>query len=236
MSSRKKDFKEEDIIKALLWCSRHCCVCGKACGVAIEVAHIDANGGNSMDNAIPLCFECHQEIGHYNDGHPRGRKFRGPELRSRRDQIYEEYTSPLVPPLIYKLVQSGRAFPMVGFQIAHGGGPYPVRVRVKIELIQGRRRFGNPVSKTGTRSGHYDGRYLWNLNPGFGVSGHFDLPKEALLGKREPIRARIDVTVIDFYEREHKLLPIGYVNRLGSQDEWYLEPCEQELQTGVVEL
>jgi hypothetical protein len=50
------------------------------------------------------------------------------------------------------------------------------------------------------------------------------------------MRARIDVTVIDFYEREHKLLPIGYVNWLGSQDEWYLEPCEQELQTGVVEL
>lgn len=235
MGSRKKDFKEEDIIKALLWCSRHCCVCGKACGVAIEVAHIDADGSNSLDNAIPLCFECHQEIGHYNDAHPRGRKFRAPELISRRDQIYEEYTSHLVLPLIYKLIQSDRTLPMVGFQIAHCGGPYPIRVRVKVDLVQGKRRLGNPVSKAGTNSGHYDGKYLWNLNPGFGVSGHFDLPKEALLHRNEPMKAKINIRVIDIYEREHKLLPIGYIKRLDSQDEWYLEPCEQELQRGVIE-
>jgi len=125
---------------------------------------------------------------------------------------------------------------MVGFQIAHSGGPYPVRVRVNVELFQGRKRLGNPVSKTGTNNGHYNGKYIWNLNPGFGVSGHFDLPKEALLNKREPVRARIEVTVIDVYERQHRLLPIGYVKKLDSQDEWYLEPSEQELRAGVSDL
>ncbi len=49
------------------------------------------------------------------------------------------------------------------------------------------------------------------------------------------MKAKINIRVIDIYEREHKLLPIGYIKRLDSQDEWYLEPCEQELQRGVIE-
>ena len=34
------DFSENDKIKCLLWCNRHCCLCGKACGTNIEIAHI----------------------------------------------------------------------------------------------------------------------------------------------------------------------------------------------------
>jgi len=230
MGSRKKDFKKDDIIKALLWSARHCCLCGKACGVAIEVAHIDPNGSSSLDNAIPLCFDCHQQIGHYNVTHPRGRKFRSLELKTRRDQVYEEHTSHLVPHLIYKLIQEGRTLPNVGFQIAHGGGPYPIRVRVNIELIKATKKLGNPISATGEASGHYNGKYLWNLNPGFGVSGHFNVPSKAFANRDEPLKAKIAITVIDLYEREHRLLPVGYVNRLGPSDEWYLEPSEEELQ------
>src|SRR5438046_8576503 len=73
-------------------CNRRCCLCLKQCGVNIEAAHIideAAGGSNDEDNGIPLCFDCHQEIGSYNDRHPRGNKFRPEELRARRDQVYK---------------------------------------------------------------------------------------------------------------------------------------------------
>ena len=73
-------------------CARLCCLCLKQCGIKIEVAHIvdEAKGGPSTpDNGIPLCFDCHQDIGSYNDEHPRGNKYRPNELKARRDQVYE---------------------------------------------------------------------------------------------------------------------------------------------------
>jgi hypothetical protein len=72
-------------------CNRRCCLCHKQCGLNIEAAHIvdeAAGGSNDEDNGIPLCFDCHQEVGSYNDRHPRGNKFRPEELRARRDQVY----------------------------------------------------------------------------------------------------------------------------------------------------
>ena len=72
-------------------CNRLCCLCNKQCGINIEAAHIideSAGGSNNEDNGIPLCFDCHQEIGSYNDKHPRGNKIRPDELRARRDRVY----------------------------------------------------------------------------------------------------------------------------------------------------
>lgn len=225
MASRKYDFNEEQKVKVLLWCARHCCLCGKHCGVAIEVAHIE-KGSNDIDNAIPLCFQCHAEVGHYNRSHPRGRKYKNRELRARRDQVYEQHTRGLIPALSYKLTQFNptRRLPDVGFQIIHPGGHYPVHVRIAVTLVQGAIDYGSPPT-----SGHYDGRYLWNLNPGFDVSGHFSILEEVLQKREEPLRARIDVAVLDIYEREHKLLPVGYIHSLGDGEDWYLEPSEEEL-------
>jgi hypothetical protein len=73
-------------------CMRHCCLCRKQCGTNIEAAHIideAAGGANDDENGIPLCFDCHQEIGAYRDSHPKGNKFTPDELRSRRDEVYE---------------------------------------------------------------------------------------------------------------------------------------------------
>jgi hypothetical protein len=145
---------------------------------------------------------------------------------ARRDQVYEQYTGHLVPPLSYRLTQSGRTLPDVGFHIRHLGGPHWAKVRVWITLAQGKQNYGHPES-----SSHYNGTYLWNLNPEFGVNGHFPIPAEAavkLTTKQEDVRARIDITVIDIYEREHRLLPVGYVLS-ASETEWYLEPSEKAL-------
>lgn len=72
-------------------CARVCCLCFKQCGTNIEAAHIMAEsdgGSNDEDNGIPLCFDCHQEIGAYNDKHPKGNKFTPIELKARRDRLY----------------------------------------------------------------------------------------------------------------------------------------------------
>jgi hypothetical protein len=55
----------------------------------MELDHIEQKGGggsDNIDNAIPVCFECHAEIHSYNDKHPRGRKFRPEELRGHKKQ------------------------------------------------------------------------------------------------------------------------------------------------------
>lgn len=79
-------------VSMLIRCARLCCLCWKPCGTNIEVAHIkaEADGGLSdPNNGIPVCFDCHQEIGAYDDKHPRGNKFRNDELRARRDHTYQ---------------------------------------------------------------------------------------------------------------------------------------------------
>ncbi len=85
--------------KALAASGRRCCICKKGKGKKIEVHHIDTEEGNKFENAIPLCFDCHCEVGHYNDNHPKGNKFSKKELVLHRDHLYkliEQGKTPLV--------------------------------------------------------------------------------------------------------------------------------------------
>lgn len=75
--------------EALVACGRHCCVCHRFVGTKIECHHIqpEAEGGdNSLSNCIPLCFDCHADVQHYNPQHPKGTKYRPSELASHRDR------------------------------------------------------------------------------------------------------------------------------------------------------
>jgi hypothetical protein len=79
--------------KAMLACERHCCICREAKWTKIECHHIvpEADGGpNTFDNCIPLCFDCHAEVGGYNLRHPRGTRYTAGELQKLRDRWYEE--------------------------------------------------------------------------------------------------------------------------------------------------
>ena len=97
-------FNRTEANKLLVKCHRRCCVCHRYCGIKIELHHIQPieNGGDdSIENAIPLCFECHAEVQLYNDAHPRGRKFRPDELRNHKEQwlkICEESPGVLLMP------------------------------------------------------------------------------------------------------------------------------------------
>jgi Restriction endonuclease len=81
---------KEDV---LVECKRYCCFCGKYKGRDIEVHHIVQradSGEDSFDNAIPLCFDCHSEIGSYYPNHPKGNKFKPGELKRIRDDFYNK--------------------------------------------------------------------------------------------------------------------------------------------------
>jgi hypothetical protein len=96
-------FNRDTKTRMFVRCARVCCLCFKQCGTNIEAAHIvgEADGGpNTEDNGIPVCMDCHTEIGHYNDAHPKGNKFTPEELRSRRDQVYTLMESGVLQALI----------------------------------------------------------------------------------------------------------------------------------------
>jgi HNH endonuclease len=84
-------FSQSVANKALVACGRCCCICHKFCATRIELHHImpEAQGGpNTFENCIPLCFDCHEEVGSYNPSHPKGRKFTEKELKIHRDHWY----------------------------------------------------------------------------------------------------------------------------------------------------
>jgi len=82
-------FDKNEVSTLLAQCHRRCCVCHRFCGVKMELHHVEHKsdgGSDDIENAIPLCFECHAEVNHYNDAHPRGRKFTKEELFSHKHQ------------------------------------------------------------------------------------------------------------------------------------------------------
>ncbi len=98
-----KEIKEQVFVAS----ARRCCICKEFLGRNIEIHHIiqaSEGGEDTYENAIPLCFDCHANAGHYNLKHPRGSKFSPEELRKHRD-------------LWYKLVESGQ-FSLNGLEIS----------------------------------------------------------------------------------------------------------------------
>lgn len=219
------NFSEDDKIKCLLWCDRHCCLCGEACGTDIEIHHITPKGeggSNDIDNAIPLCFKCHSDIGKYNKNHPLGTKYKTKEIKSRRDQNYEKYTSHLVPPIHFNITQDlpngqKRPLPDIGIDVTHLGDSLPVKFSVAVQAFLGNKDLG------AVKTSQYTGERLWNLNPRHGVRGHFQVPSK-VVDSTEHLEIRVFVTIIDQYERKHPLLPLAWVY-MRNVNSWYLEPC-----------
>jgi hypothetical protein len=79
--------------EALVASGRHCCICRRFVGTKIECHHIipETKGGDdTLANCIPLCFECHADVEHYNPSHPKGTKFTPRELRTHRDRWFQQ--------------------------------------------------------------------------------------------------------------------------------------------------
>lgn len=218
-------FSDEVRLQALLWSDRHCCLCKKTCGLNIEIHHIkpiSESGSNKLDNAIPLCFDCHSDVMCYNVQHPKGNKYKPAELKARREQVYEEYTRHLIPPVDGQITQQiqgsdqRRTFPDVGFNLRHLGDSLPVEVLVYMESIVGDKSL--PLL-----GDHYSGKKPWNLNPRSMFTGHFKFPEETHKPPTLNIELRVTLTIIDQYRREHRLLPVGFVY-VSEENFWYAEP------------
>jgi hypothetical protein len=82
-----RSLKDQVLVKS----RRSCCICHRFLGVNIEVHHIkqeSEGGSDEEDNAIPLCFDCHANVGHYDAKHPKGTKFGESELKLHRENWY----------------------------------------------------------------------------------------------------------------------------------------------------
>ena len=76
---------------------------------------------------------------------------------------------------------------------------------------------------------HYQGNFPVNLNPQHGFYGWFELPASAK-DYRIKLLVRVDVTIIDPYERKHSLLPFGFVHKHkegANEATWYYEPAPE---------
>ena len=85
--SWNRPVKDEVLTK----CGRHCCICHTFCGLKIEIHHIKPppeGGDNTVENAIPLCFNCHADMKSYDHKHPKGTKYSEQELRNHRERWY----------------------------------------------------------------------------------------------------------------------------------------------------
>jgi hypothetical protein len=221
----RKPFREKDKVQMLLWSGRHCCVCRKACGDTIEIAHIDPKEGNSMDNGIPVCHDHHVEIGRYNDAHPLGNKYRIKELKKIRDQAYEDYTKHLVPPVHFEVTQFIRSnpnppyrkFPSVGFTLAVGDSP-PVKAKVEAKVILG----GKNLGMIKDEKGYYSGKAEWNPRPNSITWGNFSVPKKCAESNQD-LKIEVRVTIIDQYDREHRLTPQCWTY-VRDGNYWFYEP------------
>ena len=224
--SMRKPFKESDKVKMLLWSSRNCCICRKACGDKIEIAHIDPKGGNDIDNGIPVCRDHHVEIWRYNDNHPLGNKYRIKELKRIRDQAYDDHTRHLIPnQIVFEITQVVRRnplvplreFPNVGFNLMVGDSP-PVGAKVEVKFILGKRNLGKMKDKTG----YYSGDTRWNLQPNSITFGNFSVPKNCAKSTKD-LRTEVRVTLIDQLDRPHKLPPLCW-KYVKEGNYWFLEP------------
>lgn len=86
-------FPQEVSDAALIACGRRCCICHIFCGTKMELHHIKqaADGGeDTFENCIPLCFNCHSEMGKADPKHPKGKRYTEDELRGHRDNWYEK--------------------------------------------------------------------------------------------------------------------------------------------------
>ena len=85
----EKEIKEQAAIAS----KRICCICKKFCGRNMEFNHIvprSQGGEDTFENCIPVCFDCHSDVGHYNIKHPKGNKYSQQELTIYRDEHYQK--------------------------------------------------------------------------------------------------------------------------------------------------
>ncbi len=232
-SNRPPPFSEKDKIKVLLWSERHCCLCDKQCDTNIVVHHIRQEGKpeelSNIENAIPLCYDCHGRIKSYSLAHRVGTSYRIDEVKARREQIYEKYTRHLVPLVNFNIEQGVpnkpelSTFPTVVTYVTHGSKSLPVKARIEIKhILETADSKKQVLGIFQDKNGYYSGQTLWHLNPAVTIRGNYTVPEECI-NSTQDMWIEVRLTIIDEYERPHKLLPQAW-KYVRSGHYWFLEP------------
>jgi hypothetical protein len=216
-------FKEEDKIKILLWSERHCCLCDKPCDTNIIIHHILQKGTNeelsNIDNAIPLCHDCHGRIKSYNLSHRVGTSYRINEVKTRRNQIYDKYTRHLVPIVTFDVETNTQTFPTIHTIVIHASTSLPVKARIEVKHIL---NLTKDLGIMKDEHGYYSGETEWNLNPARRINGNYTLPEECQ-NSEDDLKIEARLTIIDQYDRHHVMLPQAWTFDRNTET-WFLEP------------
>ncbi len=108
----------------------------------IEIHHIEDRDNACVDNALPLCYDCHAKLHQYNESTPIGTKYRPKELKARREQIYDRYTTHLVPPMNFNLLQiylDENENPRVQTRIQHNANNNPIQLKLSFNFYLGKK-------------------------------------------------------------------------------------------------
>jgi hypothetical protein len=112
-----------------------------------------------------------------------------------------------------------RTLPSVGLNLENRTGRQ-VRLRVIADVFLDGKYLGNPSAD----SGHYTGMRIWNLNANRDAKdGNFTVPMTKV-EKGQRLMIRVTVTIVDEQNREHKLLPLGWVY-MPENNDWFFEPA-----------
>ena len=86
-------FSENIKVRAAVASGRCCCICHKFCGTKMQFHHIKQkayDGRDTFDNCIPLCLDCHADMGKADPNHAVGRSYTEKELLLHRDNWYRK--------------------------------------------------------------------------------------------------------------------------------------------------
>jgi hypothetical protein len=206
----------ENRARALRWCDWQCCLCRTRCGPSIQVVPLDPEGrSDDPDDVIPLCPDCVAKTSES------GRDRRSvDELRARREQVFDECTRHLVPPIAFEITQEvrgggTRAFPDSGFVLRHLGDSLPVKVLVSVTAPEHGEEFR-------LESPLYTRLRPWRLNPRVTIDRPLEIPV-GFRSPQSPLTLEVAVSILDRLDREHPLLPAGFTY-VPHGNYWYAEP------------
>jgi hypothetical protein len=150
-------------------------------------------------------------------------------IQIRSVNHYQEKLKEISKPVSYEITQSightsaQRILPDVGFNIQNWSDDC-LKAWVKVRVMLGERDLGLiKGSKRGEKYlGYYNGETVWNLNPYYGVFGHFTLPNECV-DNNENLTLIVNTTFETASGRKIEYLPIAWTyNR--KTNNWIIEP------------
>ena len=158
-----------------------------------------------------------------------GTSYRIEEVKARRDQIYEKYTRHLVPLINFNIEQGLpnkpelSTFPKVITYVTHGSQSLPVKAKIEIKhILETNDSKKQDLGIFQDKNGYYSGKTLWHLNPAVTIRGNYTVPEECINSTND-IWLEARLTIIDEYERPHRMLPQAWkYYRKGRY--WFLEP------------